>query len=306
MKKQKEVYGIIYVIRNKVNNKLYIGQTINKRGFKGRYPYGGEGVERVYKYHKHCKDSRSSYNEHLLNSIEKYGFNTFKVIEEFDIAYSKEELNKLEYMYIKVYNTDSNKYGYNNREGGENGKLSEETKQKMKENHADVKGEKNPNYGKHLSEETKNKISNTKKGQLVGEKHPMYGKHHTEEAKEKNRQSHLRENLSKETRNKMSEKAKMRAGENHPMYGKLGELNPNYGKRRTKEMKEKVSGKNNYRTKIVYCEELNKYWFGSRECAEELNLKASSIRYACQRHKKYKGYTFKYINEKELEELMIN
>ena len=37
MKEENKQYGIIYLIRNKINNKCYIGQTINKRGFKGRY-----------------------------------------------------------------------------------------------------------------------------------------------------------------------------------------------------------------------------------------------------------------------------
>ena len=102
MEKQKEIYGIIYVIRNKINNKLYIGQTSSKKGFEGRYSCSGKGIERVYRYHKRCKNINKKHNEHLLNSIEKYGFDAFEIDEEFDIAYSKEELNELEYMYIEI------------------------------------------------------------------------------------------------------------------------------------------------------------------------------------------------------------
>ena len=29
-----EVYGIIYKITNKINGKVYIGQTVNNKGFK--------------------------------------------------------------------------------------------------------------------------------------------------------------------------------------------------------------------------------------------------------------------------------
>lgn len=43
-------------------------------------------------------------------------------------------------------------------------------------------GENNPFYGKHHTDETKEKISSSRKGKCVGEQHPMYGKKHTEEA----------------------------------------------------------------------------------------------------------------------------
>ena len=49
------------------------------------------------------------------------------------------------------------------------------------------KGEKNPNYGKHLPEEHKKKISEA----LKGEKNPNYGKPHTEEFKKKIRKAVL-------------------------------------------------------------------------------------------------------------------
>jgi hypothetical protein len=40
-------------------------------------------------------------------------------------------------------------------------------------------GENNPFYGKHHSEETKKKISESRKGKLIGKNHPMYGKNHS-------------------------------------------------------------------------------------------------------------------------------
>ena len=45
-----------------------------------------------------------SYNDYLLKSIEKYGFNAFEVIEIFDIAFSKEELDIKEKCYINIFN----------------------------------------------------------------------------------------------------------------------------------------------------------------------------------------------------------
>jgi len=46
-------------------------------------------------------------------------------------------------------------------------------------------GKGNPFYGKHHSEETKEKISQSRKGKTAGEKHPMYGKKHSEESLKK-------------------------------------------------------------------------------------------------------------------------
>ena len=46
-------------------------------------------------------------------------------------------------------------------------------------------GEGNPFYGHHHSEETKKKISESRKGKRAGKDHPMYGKKHTKEELEK-------------------------------------------------------------------------------------------------------------------------
>lgn len=63
------------------------------------------------------KNNGYKYNKHLLNSIEKYGFDAFEVDEEFDKAYSQEELNLKEIYWIDFY--DSYKNGYNNNIGGD-------------------------------------------------------------------------------------------------------------------------------------------------------------------------------------------
>lgn len=107
---ERNVYGYIYMIRNTVNGKIYFGQT--KNSFKKRY---GSNFE------KH------THNQHLKNSIKKYGVENFEVREEFDVAYSKEELDELENLYIKIYNTIDSRFGYNKRYGGSHGKLIEES-----------------------------------------------------------------------------------------------------------------------------------------------------------------------------------
>ena len=176
--KKLEVYGIIYLIRNKINNKIYIGQTIKEKGFCERYNFSGVDIERVYKSHLYNKEHNKSYNVHLLNSIEKYGFEAFEVDEEFDIAYSKEELDKLEDLYIKVYNTVNKDYGYNNKYGGANGKHTRETKQYLRDINL---GENNPMYGKCWTDKQKKVRSDN----IKGENNPFYGKHHSEESRKK-------------------------------------------------------------------------------------------------------------------------
>lgn len=114
------VYGIIYKITNTINNKVYIGQTTKERGFLDRYPHKGNGIERVYKYHKRNKDSNQGYNEHLFRAIEKYGMDVFEVIEVFDYAYTQQELDEKEIYYINKFDSYNN--GYNNTLGG-GGKL---------------------------------------------------------------------------------------------------------------------------------------------------------------------------------------
>jgi group I intron endonuclease len=88
----KEIIGI-YKITNKINGKIYIGQSVNIINRKKTH---------YRKYHKGCP--------HLYNAMDKYGFDNFEfeVIEECDI----EDLDRLEQKYIKELNTFSPN-GYN-------------------------------------------------------------------------------------------------------------------------------------------------------------------------------------------------
>lgn len=95
----KEIYGYVYMIRNKVNGKIYFGITVND--FKRRY-YGDI--------------VKNTHSEHLKNSFEKYGIENFEINEQFDIAYSEDDLWDLEDMYICLYDTIKN--GYNVRRSG--------------------------------------------------------------------------------------------------------------------------------------------------------------------------------------------
>lgn len=124
-----ECYGVIYKITNKINNKVYIGQTCKDRGFNGRYDFGGKGIERVYKYLFRNLNKRC-VNTHLLASMNKYGLDSFEVNEIFDIAFTKDELDMKEKSWISIYNSTDRKFGYNFTDGGSNGRPTEEVKLK--------------------------------------------------------------------------------------------------------------------------------------------------------------------------------
>jgi len=84
-------------------------------------------------------------------------------------------------------------------EGGSGHVVSEKTRKLLRENHADFKGEHNPNYGKHTSEKTRKLISENHVG--------MSGKHHSEETKK----------LMRETRKEKFKNGELNyKGENSP------------------------------------------------------------------------------------------
>lgn len=119
----KRVY--FYKITNTINNKLYIGQSVNpkKRWYNHRY--------RAYKI-KMC--------QYLHHAMLKYGVEnfTFEVIAS-SITFDKEEIDKEEENLIQQHNSRFFANGYNVRPGGStrgNWKHSDETIKKLIENWA--------------------------------------------------------------------------------------------------------------------------------------------------------------------------
>lgn len=82
------------------------------------------------------------------------------VVEQIDSAESIEELNQKEIYYIDKYNSIVPN-GHNACIGGDN------------------------TIGFHHSDESRNKMSNSKKGKYTGEKNHYFGKHHSEEVRQK-------------------------------------------------------------------------------------------------------------------------
>lgn len=119
---EKEIYEfqnttrIIYRIMNLINNKVYIGQTINTFNIRyGKNKKSGIGAERVLDAYEGSENK----NRHLYNSLRKYGTDNFKV-EILKKGLTIDELNYWEELYIALYNSTDNRYGYNYKKGGEN------------------------------------------------------------------------------------------------------------------------------------------------------------------------------------------
>ena len=134
----------IYYIKNIINNKCYIGQSIDV-------------YTRMSRHKTDLKGGRDS--AHLQNAYDKYGESNFKF--EILLICNVDDLDFWEKYYIKVWNTNNEDFGYNIDGGGSRSRLmseqtrlkmsksrmghivSEETRLKIKENHKDVSGSNN-------------------------------------------------------------------------------------------------------------------------------------------------------------------
>ena len=105
--------GVVYLITNNVNGKVYVGKTVHtlkerwrphlywaKRGFKGMV---------------------------LYSAIRKYGNEAFS-IKELGVANTPEELNALERLQIACHGSTDPRVGYNMTVGGDGGPLTPEAR----------------------------------------------------------------------------------------------------------------------------------------------------------------------------------
>lgn len=126
-------YGIIYCVKNLINNKLYIGQTV--RGI-------------VSRRNAHLNDARNKkFDIPFHRAIRKYGKENFEW-SIIDFAKDKKDLNEKEKYWISLLSSSNRENGYNATVGGDA---------------FGGKGEENFWYGKTRTEDNKLKISTTLK-----------------------------------------------------------------------------------------------------------------------------------------------
>lgn len=203
----------IYLITNNINKKNYVGKHLCPKG---------ETIE---------TDKYMGSGVLLRKAIRKYGIKNFSK-EILATCFDDKILNILEVQYIALYKSIG-KAEYNISKGGDGGcwyYMSEEQKIIARRNLSKAlkgrvfseewkrhisegrKGEKHPNWGKHLSEELKRKIAEGNRGKVLSEecrkKISLNNKSGTPEVKEKLRKANLGKHLSEETKRKLSEKNK--------------------------------------------------------------------------------------------------
>lgn len=188
--------AVIYKATNKINGKSYIGYATN---FRKRFA--------VHKHNALVKNC-----DHLFHrAIRKYGFEAFEWEILHEAATLDDEIRLIEEHDTFVYTG----HGYNLTKGGDGSvgwRMRDETKAKISEK---AKGNKNC-LGRVLSEETKAKIrakralqTNTTKGKPS----PLKGRKQPKDVVEKRVASRMQKagfKHSEETKQKISEKAKLR------------------------------------------------------------------------------------------------
>ena len=159
--------ALIYVYRNTLNGKCYVGQTtrsIERRDYEHRY-YAAAGEK-----------------QHFRRAIRKYGIDAFTL---YTVYYPKGVIDDAEIATIKKYNSIKN--GYNETEGGKSRRgyeVSIETRKKISKANTgqrawnkglkmpDRVGDKNYMYGRNHTLETRVKMSSACKGKNVGKDNP--------------------------------------------------------------------------------------------------------------------------------------
>lgn len=126
----------IYLITNKINGHMYVGQSVN--------------IENRFSQHRRCLDIDSLAIDRAIN---KYGWENFKTDIICELERDEELLDEMEKYYIWKYNTYEDKSHYNLTPGGDfNPMRVPEIRQK-------VTGENNGMYGKRHAQESRIKMS---------------------------------------------------------------------------------------------------------------------------------------------------
>lgn len=251
----------IYKTTNLINQKQYIG-----------------------KHYGELNDSYLGSGKLIKKAIAKYGKENFQK-EILCIVQNNEEANLKEKEFIEYYNAVKSDDFYNLHEGGDGGNNN----QKISES---LSGSKHPMYGKHHSEETKEKLRKSSLAywteekrkersiQYTGEKNPMYGKTKSKESEQKRIQNtDFSAYRTSDYRKKMSIAV---SGSKNGNYGNIGE--------KAKNGKQVCMCDNNWNIIKI---------FNTKKMALEfLNIKGhSGLNDAIKNKRKYRNYYWKIFDK---------
>ena len=260
----------VYKISNTLSGRYYIGYSTNI--------YRRFCVHRS-KLKQKCHDNIFLQRAYNLDGEDKF---VYEIIHTCD---TEEEAKEIELKYLT--NLSIREYLYNlnfNNSGGD-----------LLKNHPDK--EKIREKILNSCKETLNKMTPEERSQKYGkfgDKNGMYGKTHTEEVRKMN--SELKKGntyckgkkASEETRQKMSENAKL----------KIGDKNPFYGKHHSEETKQKIKekGKGRLPPNIIKILIDGNIYISITEAGRQLNIPVPTILWRLK-SKNPKFDTYKYVDQ---------
>lgn len=156
-------FGLIYCIRNKMNNKVYVGKTVDFAGRKTT--------------HLHELRKNQHHSKHLQKSWNLYGKDSF-TFEVLETSIPLEVLHVKEAEWCLKLNALNPDLGYNIQMPQEDGSytLSQETKELLRKKAADQFSDAQVR-AKHAE------LTRQAQGSQLGNGNRFYGKKHTEEVK---------------------------------------------------------------------------------------------------------------------------
>lgn len=151
----------LYKITNLINNKIYIGQTVQQPRCR---------------WNRHKSDARKKNpTQYITRAMKKYGIDNF-IFEVIAACKTYEDTNDTEIFIIAQHNSCNKKNGYNISSGGKNFGSSEKSRKKM--SISSKKRWQNKEFrkkvilamtGREVLPETRKKISDKQKGKIIPE-----------------------------------------------------------------------------------------------------------------------------------------
>jgi group I intron endonuclease len=218
MENKEPIIGV-YRISNKLSGRYYIGYSTN--------------IDRRFCVHRNklkqnCHDNIFLQRAYNLDGEDKFKYDIIHICD------TEEEAKEIELQYLTDLSIRDKIYNLNYNNSGGDLLTNHPDKEKIREKI--IKSQKET-MSKMTPEERREKYGK------VGDKNGMYGKTHTEENRKKFSEIHKGNSYckgkkaSEETRQKLSENAKLKIGEKNPFFGK------HHSEETIQKIKEKSKGR---------------------------------------------------------------